>query len=83
MYPKPQEIFKYKTGPSISTPIFTKNRLIVLTYEGLYMFSYDKNCIFTLLEKNEKIRGEATPIVHNGRLFVASRDGNLYCLGKE
>ncbi|HPX75573.1 MAG TPA: PQQ-binding-like beta-propeller repeat protein [Bacteroidales bacterium] len=82
LYPQPQEIFKYETGPSISTPIFTKDRLIVLTYEGLYMFEYDKNCNFSLLEKNSKIRGEATPIIHYGRLFVASRDGNLYCLGK-
>lgn len=82
LYPQPQEIFKYETGPSISTPIFTKDRLIVLTYEGLYMFGYDKNCNFSLLEKNTNIRGEATPIIHYGRLFVASRDENLYCLGK-
>jgi outer membrane protein assembly factor BamB len=46
------------------------------------MFGYDKNCNFSLLEKNTNIRGEATPIIHYGRLFVASRDGNLYCLGK-
>lgn len=82
-YSQPQEVFKYYTGPSISTPIFTKNRLIVLTYEGLYMFSYDDKCIFRLMEKNNSIRGEATPIVHNKRLYVASRDGNLYCLGKK
>lgn len=82
-YPKPQEVFKYNTGISISTPIFTKNRLIVLTYDGLFMFEYDDKCIFKLVEKNTAIRGEATPVVHNGRLYVASRDGFLYCIGKK
>ncbi|MBN2776847.1 MAG: PQQ-binding-like beta-propeller repeat protein [Bacteroidales bacterium] len=80
---KPQLIFKYNTGISISTPIFTENRLIVLTYNGLYMFEYDERCNFKLLEKNSKIRGEATPIIHNKRLYVASRDGNFYCIGKK
>ncbi len=80
---KPQLVFKYKTGISISTPIFTENRLIVLTYNGLYMFEYDDKCIFKLREKNRNIRGEATPIMHNKRLYVASRDGYLYCIGKK
>lgn len=80
-YPKPQEVFKQYVGTSISTPIFVENKLIVLTYEGLYMFKYDDKCIFSLIEKNTNIRGEATPIVYNKRLYVASRDGNLYCLG--
>jgi outer membrane protein assembly factor BamB len=82
-YPKPQHVFKYRTGISISTPIFTEDRLIVMTYDGLFMFGYDQNCVFKLIEKNDKIRGEATPVMHNKRLYVASRDGSLYCLGKK
>ena len=82
-YPKPQLVFKYKTGISIATPIFFGNKLIVLTYDGIFMFEYDGNCTFKLAEKNTNIRGESTPIVHNKRLYVASRDGNLYCLGKK
>jgi outer membrane protein assembly factor BamB len=80
---KPQLVFKYKTGISVSTPIFTENRLIALTYNGLYMFEYDEKCNFKLLEKNPNIRGEATPIIHNKRLYVASRDGYFYCIGKK
>ncbi|MDD2636259.1 MAG: PQQ-binding-like beta-propeller repeat protein [Bacteroidales bacterium] len=80
---KPQLVFKYKTGISVSTPIFTENRLITLTYNGLYMFEYDEKCNFKLLEKNINIRGEATPIIHNKRLYVASRDGYFYCIGKK
>ncbi len=82
-YPTPQLVFKYKTGISISTPIFVKNRLIVLTYDGIFMFEQDENCVFRLKSKNEKIRGEATPIVHNKRLYIASRDGYMYCLGEK
>ncbi len=80
---KPQLVFDYKTGISVSTPIFTEDRLIVLTYDGLYMFEYDDKCNFKLLEKNPNIRGEATPIIHNKRLYVASRDSYLYCIGKK
>jgi len=82
-YPKPQLVFKYNTGISITTPIFTGNRLIVMTYDGLFMFEYNDKCIFKLLEKNIAIRGEATPVIHNKRLYVASRDGYLYCIGKK
>ncbi|MGM0505328.1 MAG: PQQ-binding-like beta-propeller repeat protein, partial [Bacteroidota bacterium] len=26
---------------------------------------------------------ESTPIVYNGKIFIASRDGYLYCLGSK
>jgi outer membrane protein assembly factor BamB len=80
-YYQPQLVFKYETGASISTPIFVGNKLIVLTYFGLYLFEQDKNCNFKLLAEDKNIRGEATPIVHNKRVYIASRDGYLYCLG--
>jgi outer membrane protein assembly factor BamB len=82
-YKTPQLVFKYETGPSISTPIFVGNKLIVLTYFGLYLFEHDHNCNFTLLQKENNIRGEATPIAYNNRLYVASRDGYLYCFGEK
>ncbi len=81
-YNKPQIVFKYKTGPSISTPIFVGNKIVVLTYFGLYLFEHDHNCCFKLLQKENNIRGEATPIVHNNRIYVASRDGYYYCFGE-
>lgn len=62
-YKTPQLVFKYYTGPSISTPIFFDDKLFVLTYQGIYMFGYDENCNFTLLKKK----------------FVNKRRGNPYC----
>ena len=72
--------FKYKTGGSIASPIIIGNRLAVPTYEGFFLFEFDDEMNFKLLEKVD-MRGEATPYVDNGRIFWASRDGYLYCLG--
>lgn len=50
-YKTSQLVFKYYTGPTILTSIFFNNKLFVLTYHERYMFGYDENCNFTLLEK--------------------------------
>lgn len=79
--PTPKTIFTYETGPSISSPIFAKNRLLVATYTGIYLFEYNKSFEFKLLAK---LPGgfESTPFCHNGRVYVASRNGYLYCFGR-
>lgn len=79
-YPQPKLLFKYYTGPSISTPLIVKNKIIAATYKGIYLFEFDSSFNFTLKEK-VKIRCESTPIVDQGRMYVASRNGYLYCLG--
>lgn len=76
----PELIFQYKTGPAITTPIFSGNRLLCLTYDGMFLFEHDENYTFKLLKKID-IRGEATPVVYKDKIYVASRDGFLYCLG--
>lgn len=77
----PVTVFKYKTGPSIATPLLTADRLIVPCYNGLYLFSYDSTNNFKLLAHlPESI--EATPVVHNGKVYVAARSGYYYCLGQ-
>jgi outer membrane protein assembly factor BamB len=81
LYPTPQLLYKYKTGPSISTPIITGNRLLAAGYDGIYLFSFDKYMQFTLLD-HKAINCEATPVAYRGRVYIASRDGNLYCFGK-
>jgi len=80
-YPTPKLILKVEAGPSISTPIIVQNRLIAATYDALYLYQFDKDLNFTLLDK--KIYGaiEATPIVNKGKVYIACRNGNLYCLG--
>jgi len=73
-------VYKHRIGPSISTPIFTKNRLIAASYNGIFLFSYDKELNFKLLDV-WKTSFEATPIVYNRVIYIASRDGYLYCFG--
>lgn len=80
VYNKPNLIFKYKTGPSISTPVFVDNKLIVAGYWGVYLFEYDENNHFKLLDKRNG-SFESTPIVWAGKVYIASRDGYLYCFG--
>lgn len=79
---KPELIFKYKVGSSISTPIIFKDKLIACGYGGIYLFGFDKDYNFTLIEK-KNFFFEATPIVYNGKIYVASKDGWLYCFGDE
>ncbi len=77
----PKLIYKHKIGPSISTPIFTGNRLIAASYNGVFIFSYDQELNFKLLDV-WKSSFEATPIVYNRVIYIASRDGYLYCFGE-
>ncbi|HCN38466.1 MAG TPA: hypothetical protein DIS94_12230, partial [Bacteroidetes bacterium] len=65
-------------GPSISTPIIIDNKIIACTYTGIYLFEITSDYKLNLLDKF--ITGfESTPICYNGKIYVASRDGNLYC----
>ncbi len=80
-YPTPEVCYKEKTGPSISTPIITENRIVTAGYHGIHLYSYDINLN---ISKLDTFGGtfEATPVVHNKQLYIESRDGYLYCLGK-
>ncbi len=80
-YPVPKLIFKYKTGPAISTPIFVDNKIIAATYSGVYLFEYDEQLHFKLLAHQDLGSFESTPFVWNKRIYVAGRDGFLYCFG--
>jgi len=76
----PKLLYKKKIGPSIATPLFLKNTLIVPTYWGLHLFRYDQNNNFMLVDVF-KASFESTPVVWNGHVYVASRNGYLYCFG--
>lgn len=81
-FPTPTLLFKYPTGPAISTPIIVRNRIVVATYEGFYLFEYDDDLNFKLLDSRLDLwEVEATPVVHNGRVYLASRNGYLHCFG--
>lgn len=80
-YYKPKLVYKYKTGASISTPIIVGNKLIAAGYGGLYLFTFDNNLNFTRIAKHGGTY-EATPVVHDKKIYVASRNGYFYCLGE-
>lgn len=79
-YYKPELIFKKNIGSSVSTPIFVQDKLIVSSSEGLWLFKIKNNEIELLDHFDSNF--EATPVVHDKRIYIASTDGYLYCLGQ-
>lgn len=77
----PELVFKYKIGSSISTPVIFKEKLIAAGYGGIFLFGFDENYEFTLLDKKPYVF-EATPIVYDYKIYIASKDGYLYCFGE-
>ena len=82
-YPTPVLIEKMEIGGTISTPIFVQNKLIAPLDKGLYLYEYDEDYHFKVLDRIGNIQIDATPVVWNGRLYVASLDGYLYCFGEK
>lgn len=80
-YRIPKLVYKQKVGESISTPIIVDNRIAVAGYGYLYIFEYDEDLNVKMLDYKAMNSFEATPIAFDGRLYIASRDGFLYCLG--
>lgn len=81
-YPKPHVVFREHIGPSISTPVFSGSRLVAAGYAGIYLFGYDSLAQFS----KRTMRGggfESSPVANGGRIYIASRDGYLYCLGSQ
>jgi hypothetical protein len=81
-YATPKLVFKKLIGPSISTPIIVKNKIIVTGYRGIYLFEFDKELNFKLIDKYIKSAFESTAIVHDKKIYIGSRDGYLYCFGE-
>jgi outer membrane protein assembly factor BamB len=82
-YPTPKQVFKYHTGPSISTPLLFRDRIFAGGYFGLYMFIMNEEGEFEYKQIYHTGSIEATPFVYNKCLYVASRSGYLYCLGNK
>ena len=80
VYATPVLQFTKFIGPSISTPIFAKGKLVAAGYHGLHLFSFNQQGHFKLLELIQRTF-EASPVADQGRIYIASRDGYLYCLG--
>ncbi|HEU4718776.1 MAG TPA: hypothetical protein VFU15_13120, partial [Bacteroidia bacterium] len=80
VYPCPEVVFRKRTGPSISTPLFVNDKLVAAGYSGICLFRYDRGGFFYELAFHPGIF-EATPSADAGKIFIASRDGFLYCFG--
>jgi len=81
-YPTPKLVFKKQIGPSISTPIIVRNKLIATGYKGIYLFEFDKNLNFTLIDKQRRSAFESTAIVNDKKIYIGAKDGFLYCFGE-
>lgn len=82
----PVVLAKVKSWPTISTPIIVQNRVLAATDKGLflYQFGYEEGEFkVNLIAQISKMSCDATPITWNGRIYLASLDGYLYCLGRK
>jgi len=83
-YPKPKLLFKQYVGAAISSPIIVGNKIVACTYEGIYLFEFDKDMKFKLLAQKKGISFEASPICWNNRIYVVSNTtGLMYCFGEK
>jgi outer membrane protein assembly factor BamB len=82
-YPTPKLVFKKRIGGGISTPIIVGNKLIAAGYGGIHLFEFDEKGNFDLLDKKYPGIFEATPIAWDGKIYVGSRNGYLYCFGEK
>ncbi|MGB3121672.1 MAG: PQQ-binding-like beta-propeller repeat protein, partial [Verrucomicrobiales bacterium] len=67
---------------SIATPIFVGNRILAPYDKGLKLFEVSAEGKLSLLDAMTGSQFEATPVCHEGRIYIASLDGYLYCLGE-
>lgn len=82
-YHKPKLLYKECFGGTISTPIIVSNKLVAPLDSGLYLFEFNKDYQFKLLDMVDGIQIDATPVAWDKRLYVASMDGYLYCFGEK
>ncbi len=84
-YPVPVLLDRYRIGPSISSPLITGDKLIAASYNGLFLFRIIPDGGSPHLQLLDRFIApfEATPIVWEGHIYLASRNGFLYCFGKQ
>jgi outer membrane protein assembly factor BamB len=81
-FPMPQLLFDEKIEGTISTPIIIENKIVASTDKGLFLYEIDFiNNKLNLLDKVPGMEIDATPIAVDGKIYVACRDGYLYCFG--
>jgi outer membrane protein assembly factor BamB len=80
----PQLIFDEKIDGTISTPIIVNDIIVAPTDKGLYLYRVDlKNEKLIFLDKFPEVDFDAAPIAADGKIYIAGRDGFLYCFGNK
>ncbi|RKY51196.1 MAG: hypothetical protein DRP86_02075 [Candidatus Neomarinimicrobiota bacterium] len=79
-YSKPVVLDSVIIGPSISTPVVVGDKIIAAGYWGIYLFEYSPEGRLKRLDA-QPFGCEATPVVHENKVYIGSRNGYLYCFG--
>ena len=83
-YPTPKLLFDEKIEGTISTPIIIKDKIVAATDKGIFLYQIDlENNKLTLLDNIPDMEIDATPIAVDGKIYIACRDGFLYCFGEK
>lgn len=80
-YPQPIRRARHWISQSISTPVFVDDKIIAGSYSGVSLFKVNKSGSVNKLQRQYIGGVESTPFVYDGRIYIGSRDGYLYCLG--
>jgi outer membrane protein assembly factor BamB len=80
-YPTPKLLFQEKVGESISTALIINDRVISATYKGIRLYQIEADFELTLLDEKDGVF-ESTPFIWDERIYVASKNGYLYCFGE-
>ena len=82
LFNRPKLVTKCKVGPSISTPLFiAPNSFVVAGYKGVHLLHWENDEL--VLKDFFEGTFEATPFVYEEKIYVASRNGYLYCFGND
>ncbi|HER08904.1 MAG TPA: CapA family protein [Bacteroides sp.] len=80
MNPALKEVISRQAGTFACVPLITEKRLVVCNEDGIWLYAYDRNCNVELLDRLP-VPVNADPVLVGGKLYVASLNGYLYCLG--
>ncbi len=80
-YNQPKRKAKHWISQSISTPLFVDDKIIAGSYSGVSLFQVSQNGRVSKITRKYIGGVESTPFVYDGKIYVGSRDGYLYCLG--
>lgn len=85
LYHTPKLVAKVQIPGTISTPIIVGDKIIAGTDDGLFLYQLvhikKHKYELRLLDKIPGLEIDATPIVWDGRVYIAVRDGYMYCFG--